>query len=78
MVEGDDTRHRARLAAWQDELAAPHQRVASRCCQRAVRERIGRERSGLLGPVERPHGWLLAAPLGERTPDRLPRLLRTA
>jgi SRSO17 transposase len=32
----------------------------------------------LLGPVERRNGWHLAEQIGERTPDGVQRLLRTA
>jgi SRSO17 transposase len=43
-----------------------------------VRQRAGRYLAGLLEPIERRNGWQLAEALGERSPDGVQRLLRTA
>jgi hypothetical protein len=43
-----------------------------------VRARAGRFLAGLLDPVERRNGWQVAEQLGERNPDGVQRLLRTA
>jgi SRSO17 transposase len=66
------------IAAWQEELHALHDRIASHFRRPEVRERAGRYLSGLLAPVERRNGWQLAEALGERSPDGVQRLLRTA
>ena len=68
----------ARIAGWQDELAAVHGRIAARFARPEVRTRVGRYLAGLLGPVERRNGWQLAEELGERTPDGVQRLLNGA
>lgn len=68
----------ADIAAWQDELAALHARIAPRFGRPEVRLRLGRYLTGLLGPVERRNGWQLAEQIGERSPDGVQRLLRTA
>ena len=68
----------ARIAGWQDELAAVHGRIAPRFGRPEVRARVGRYLAGLLGPVERRNGWQLAEELGERTPDGVQRLLNGA
>ena len=78
VVEATDERQRRQLADWQEELAALHQRIAPRFGRREVRARVGRYLSGLLGPVERRNGWQLAEQIGERSPDGVQRLLRTA
>jgi SRSO17 transposase len=61
-------------------LAAVHARIAPRFKrpEARARARAGRYLAGLLGPVERRNGWQLAEHLGERTPDGVQRLLRTA
>ncbi|MDQ3442413.1 MAG: transposase, partial [Chloroflexota bacterium] len=59
-------------------MAALHARIASRFARPEVRDRAGRYLAGLLGPVARRNGWHLAEQLGERTPDGVQRLLRTA
>ena len=72
---------RARIESvrgWQDGLAELHARVAPRFRRPEARARAGRYLAGLLGPVERRNGWQLAEHLGERTPDGVQRLLRTA
>jgi len=68
----------AQVAAWQEELAALHVRIAPRFGRREVRARAGRFLAGLLDPIERRNGWQLAEQLGERSPDGVQRLLRTA
>ncbi len=55
-----------------------HARIAPRFARPEVRDRAGRYLAGLLGPVERRNGWRLAEQIGERTPDGVQRLLRTA
>src|SRR5829696_7354016 len=66
------------VVEWQDGLAALHARIAPRFRRPEVRARVGRYLSGLLAPVERRNGWQLAEAIGERTPDGVQRLLRTA
>ena len=73
-----DQQRMAEVARWQDDLAALHGRIAPRFRRPEVRARAGRYLSGLLAPVERRNGWQLAERLGERTPDGVQRLLRTA
>jgi SRSO17 transposase len=68
----------AQIAAWQDELTTLQARIAPRFRRSEVRARAGRYLAGLLGPVERRNGWQLAELLGERSPDGVQRLLRTA
>ncbi len=68
----------ADIAEWHDELAALHARIAPRFGRPEVRVRAGRYLTGLLGPVERRNGWQLAEQIGERSPDGVQRLLRTA
>ncbi|HEU4798590.1 MAG TPA: IS701 family transposase [bacterium] len=68
----------AHIADWHDELTALHARIAPRFGRPEVRLRVGRYLTGLLGPVERRNGWQLAEQSGERTPDGVQRLLRTA
>src|SRR6187200_2444626 len=66
------------IAGWQEELNALHARIALRFARPEVRARAGKVLAGLLDPVERRNGWQLAEHLGERTPDGVQRLLRTA
>lgn len=66
------------IAAWHDDLAALQARIAPRFVRAEVRARAGHYLAGLLGPVERRNGWQLAEALGERNPDGVQRLLRTA
>jgi SRSO17 transposase len=66
------------IVAWQEELAALHARIAPRFARPEVRARAGKFLAGLLDPLERRNGWQLAEQLGERTPDGVQRLLRTA
>ena len=65
-------------AAWQEARNALHDRIAPRFARPEVRERAGKFLTGLLDPVERRTGWQLAEALGERSPDGVQRLLRTA
>jgi len=68
----------AQIGAWPDDLTALHERIAPRFVRPEVRDRAGRYLAGLLGPVARRNGWHLAEQIGERTPDGVQRLLRTA
>ena len=68
----------AQIAVWQDDLTALQARIAPRVARPEVRRRAGRYLAGLLAPVERRNGWQLAEHLGERSPDGVQRLLRTA
>ena len=68
----------AQIAAWQEELRALQARIAPHFARPEVRARAGRFLAGLLEPVERRNGWQLAEALGERSPDGVQRLLRTA
>jgi SRSO17 transposase len=66
------------VARWQEGLAALHGRIAPRFRRPEARARAGRYLAGLLAPVERKNGWQLAEQAGERSPDGIQRLLRTA
>lgn len=66
------------ITAWHDELTALQERVAPHFRRPEARTRAGRYLAGLLAPVERRNGWQLAEALGERSPDGVQRLLRTA
>ncbi|MDQ3779993.1 MAG: IS701 family transposase [Chloroflexota bacterium] len=68
----------AQIAAWQEALNALQARIAPHFRRPEVRARAGRFLAGLLDPVERRNGWQLAELLGERNPDGVQRLLRTA
>jgi SRSO17 transposase len=68
----------AQIAAWREELTALHERIAPRFVRPEVRARAGKFLTGLLDPLERRNGWQLAEALGERSPDGVQRLLRTA
>jgi SRSO17 transposase len=68
----------AQIAAWQEALTALHERIAPRFARLEVRARAGKFLTGLLDPLERRNGWQLAEALGERSPDGVQRLLRTA
>lgn len=70
--------HLAQIATWQDDLEALHARIAPHFARLEVRARVGKVLGGLLEPVERRNGWQLAEALGERSPDGVQRLLRTA
>jgi SRSO17 transposase len=68
----------AQIATWRDELSALQTRLAPRFARPEVRARAGRYLAGLLDPLERRNGWQVAEALGERSPDGVQRLLRTA
>jgi DDE superfamily endonuclease len=68
----------AQIAAWREDLDALHARIAPQFQRPEVRARVGKVLAGLLDPVERRNGWQLAEALGERSPDGVQRLLRTA
>ena len=68
----------AQIAAWREELTALHERIAPRFARPEVRARAGKVLTGLLDPLERRNGWQLAEAVGERSPDGVQRLLRTA
>ena len=68
----------AQVAAWREELDALHARIAPHFARPEVRARAGKFLAGLLDPLERRNGWQLAEALGERSPDGVQRLLRTA
>src|SRR5215207_10175514 len=68
----------AQITAWQEELNALHDRIAPHFQRPEVRVRAGMFLAGLLDPLERRNGWQLAEALGERSPDGVQRLLRTA
>ena len=68
----------AQITTWRDELSALHERIAPRFRRPEVRARAGKFLAGLLDAVERRNGWQLAEVLGERSPDGVQRLLRTA
>src|SRR5215204_6222905 len=70
--------HIGESAAWREDLNALHARIAPHFKRSEARSRAGRYLAGLLGPVERRNGWQLAEQLGERSPDGVQRLLRTA
>ncbi|MCA1701977.1 MAG: IS701 family transposase [Actinobacteria bacterium] len=67
-----------RIAGWHDGLTALRARIAARFGRPEVRARAGRYLAGLLAGVERKNGWQLAEAVGERAPDGVQRLLRTA
>ena len=75
---GQDDAQLMQIAAWQDDLAALQIRLAPHFGRAEVRARAGRFLAGLLASVERRNGWQLAEALGERSPDGVQRLLRTA
>jgi len=66
------------IAGWQDGLAGLHARIGPRFGRPEVRARAGRYLAGLLAGIERKNGWQLAEQAGERAPDGVQRLLRTA
>jgi SRSO17 transposase len=68
----------AQIASWQVDLATLHARIAPRFARPEVRARVGKFLASLLDPLQRRNGWQLAEALGERSPDGVQRLLRTA
>jgi SRSO17 transposase len=77
VTQGEGTRVE-QIAGWHDDLQELQERIAPQFGRPEVRARVGRYLTGLLGPVERRNGWQLAEQVGERTPDGVQRLLRTA
>src|SRR4051812_22955095 len=70
--------HLAQITAWRAELDALQARIGPHFARPEVRERAGKFLAGVLEPLERRNGWQLAEALGERSPDGMQRLLRTA
>jgi SRSO17 transposase len=68
----------AQIGDWQQELTALQVRLAPRFARPEVRARAGRFLAGVLAPVGRRNGWQMAEQVGERSPDGVQRLLRTA
>jgi len=68
----------AQIASWHADLAALQARIGPHFARPEVRERAGKFLAGVLEPLERRNGWQLAEALGERSPDGMQRLLRTA
>jgi SRSO17 transposase len=68
----------AEVQAWAAGLEALHARIAPRFARAEPRRRVLAYLRGLLGNVARKNGWQLAEHAGERTPDRMQRLLSTA
>jgi SRSO17 transposase len=66
------------LDTWSAAFEAFHARFAPHFARREARGRSARYLRGLLGPVERKNGWQLAEAAGERDPQGMQRLLRTA
>jgi SRSO17 transposase len=66
------------IARWSEALDALSQRIASRFARVAVRERARRDCVGLLGTLERKHGWQLAAAIGACGANGVQRLLNAA
>jgi SRSO17 transposase len=68
----------AAVTGWARELDTVRARIAARFARPEPRRRALTYPRGLLGPVERKHGWQLAEEAGEATPDGMQRLLATA
>jgi SRSO17 transposase len=66
------------IGQWQADLEALQERIGPHFRRPEVRARAGKYLAGLLDPLERRSGWQLAEALGERSPDGVQRLLRTA
>ena len=78
MVHAGEREQVGQVAGWQESLAALHARIAPRFGRPEVRARVGRYLGGLLAGIERRNGWQVAEQAGERAPDGIQRLLRTA
>jgi SRSO17 transposase len=78
MVTPPEHAQLAQMTQWQEAMVALQERIAPRFVRPEVQARAGRFLAGLLAPVERRNGWQLAEHLGERSPDGVQRLLRTA
>lgn len=68
----------AQIMDWQEDVTALQARIAPHFARPEVRDRAGRFLAGLLAPLDRRNGWQVAEALGERSPDGVQRLLRTA
>ncbi|MCX6023254.1 MAG: IS701 family transposase [Chloroflexi bacterium] len=66
------------VAAWATGLEALHARIRRRFARSESRAQARAYLKGLLGPTERKNSWQLAEAAGDRTPDRMQRLLSTA
>lgn len=77
-MESAQHRQLEEVAGWQAQLASLQARIGVHFRRPEVRARAGRYLEGLLSRVERKNGWQLAEETGERTPDGVQRLLRTA
>jgi SRSO17 transposase len=77
-VTAHEQAHLDQITRWDEELAALQARIAPHFGRPEVRARAGKFLTGLLDPLERRNGWQLAEALGERSPDGVQRLLRTA
>src|ERR1041384_455361 len=61
-----------------EELDRVHARMAARFARSEPRRRARSYLSGLVTDAERPSGWSQARRAGDRSPDGMQRLLRTA
>jgi SRSO17 transposase len=66
------------VQAWAAGLEAMHRRISKRFARSESRQQALAYLKGLLGSVERKNGWQLAEAAGDRTPDRMQRLLSSA
>jgi SRSO17 transposase len=66
------------VAAWGTHFHALHARIAPRFARAEPRHQAAAYLRGLLSPLERKNGWHLAEAVGDRTPDRMQRLLNAA
>ena len=74
----DENKRLVEVAQWGRGLVALHARIAGRFERAEPREQALGYLKGLLGPIERKNGWQIAEWLGDRTPDRVQRLLAEA
>src|SRR5438034_1013395 len=61
-----------------EDFAAFHARFASLFAHREPRDEAVKDIRALMGAVARRNGWQLAEAIGDRTPDRVQRLLYSA
>lgn len=66
------------ILEWKRGLADLHARIGRHFKRAEPREHVLAYLKGLLGPIERKNGWQIAEWLGDRTPDRVQRLLAEA
>src|SRR3954451_20694945 len=66
------------VAAWVTHFHALQARLAPRFARAEPRRQVAAYLRGLLSPLERKNGWQLAEAAGDRTPDRMQRLLNAA